>query len=144
MKTVTCYKCASAFAMPDEHYAAAKASENISFYCSYGHRQIFSAQPSEADKLRRERDRLKQKLAQKDDEIKSAWATATSQLEQRKFAENQARAFKGVATRMKNRVSRGVCPCCNRTFSDLQRHMASKHKGFAAAEVTIPDGATVQ
>lgn len=35
----------------------------------------------------------------------------------------------------------GVCPCCNRTFSDLQRHMASKHKGFAAEEVTAPEAA---
>jgi hypothetical protein len=27
-----------------------------------------------------------------------------------------------------------VCPCCNRTFSNLQRHMAHKHPQFAKVE----------
>jgi hypothetical protein len=25
-----------------------------------------------------------------------------------------------------------VCPCCNRTFENLARHMNSKHRGYAA------------
>ena len=38
--------------------------------------------------------------------------------------------MRGVATRMKNRIKVGVCPCCNRTFQDLAKHMASQHKDF--------------
>ena len=30
------------------------------------------------------------------------------------------------------RVGHGVCPCCNRTFGDLYRHMSTKHPGYAA------------
>ena len=26
----------------------------------------------------------------------------------------------------------GTCPCCNRTFTNLARHMASKHKDVGA------------
>ncbi len=40
------------------------------------------------------------------------------------------RATKAVATRRKkqiDRVDKGVCPYCDRTFQNLQRHMQSKH-----------------
>lgn len=33
-------------------------------------------------------------------------------------------------TRIKNRVKNGVCPCCNRTFENLARHMQAKHSDF--------------
>jgi hypothetical protein len=36
-------------------------------------------------------------------------------------------ATKGQLTKVKKRVQNGVCPRCNRTFVNLQRHMASKH-----------------
>lgn len=53
---------------------------------------------------------------------------------ERRRAEHQARrasAFKGQVTKIKNRVGRGVCPCCNRTFENLARHMASQHPEWA-------------
>lgn len=43
-------------------------------------------------------------------------------------------AVKGHLTRTKNRVANGVCPCCNRTFKDLARHMAGQHPDYAHAE----------
>jgi hypothetical protein len=39
----------------------------------------------------------------------------------------QVRAARGQLTKFKKRVGRGVCPCCNRHFKDLARHMESKH-----------------
>ncbi|HEX9950777.1 MAG TPA: hypothetical protein VGB53_03340 [Rubricoccaceae bacterium] len=36
----------------------------------------------------------------------------------------RAAAQKGAHTRTKKRIAAGVCPCCNRTFQDLARHMA--------------------
>lgn len=47
------------------------------------------------------------------------------------------RATKGVVTRQKKklgRVTNGVCPCCNRSFKDLARHMASKHPNSGGAQ----------
>lgn len=43
--------------------------------------------------------------------------------------------MKGVATRLKNRAAHGVCPCCNRTFQQLARHMSAKHPDFKTADV---------
>ena len=31
--------------------------------------------------------------------------------------------------RMRTRVMNGVCPCCNRTFQNLLRHMQTEHQG---------------
>ncbi len=51
----------------------------------------------------------------------------------RKEAEHEAaraNGYKGALTKVKKRVGNGVCPCCNRTFKDLARHMESQHPGF--------------
>lgn len=132
-----CVSCKCDWEIPQALYVAAKASEKITFYCPYGHPQIFSKRPTEADLLRQERDKLKQNTAYLEDRLRA-------EEEQRRLAQNQARGFKSVATRMKNRVAAGVCPCCNRSFANLQMHMAKQHKGFVAEEITIPVGEILQ
>ena len=93
-------------------------------YCSNGHTQGWAKENSETEKLRRERDRLTQRLAEKDDEIRR-------QRELRENSDRSAAAIRGHITRLKNRIGHGVCPCCNRTFRNLQRHMESKHPDLA-------------
>jgi hypothetical protein len=78
---------------------------------------------SETDNLRRERDLLKQQLAQKDDEIK--W-----QREHRLGAERRVIAAKGQITKLKKRAKAGTCPCCKRTFHNMAEHMKTKHPDF--------------
>lgn len=34
------------------------------------------------------------------------------------------------ALEIKKRVGNGVCPCCNRTFENLSRHMSCKHPEY--------------
>ncbi len=68
-------------------------------------------------KLRRERDRLKQQMAQKDDEIREV--------------ERQRLAAERKAKRIQRRAHAGLCPCCNRTFQDVVRHMKAKHPDIA-------------
>lgn len=111
-----CPKCGIEYAAPKIFMDECRANSAMFFHCPNGHPRHFTE--SEADKLRKERDRLTQRLAQKDDEIKDL--------------ENRRRAAIGQVTKMKNRVNNGVCPCCNRTFENLQRHMASKHPTFTA------------
>ncbi|MFC6487312.1 hypothetical protein [Nitratireductor sp. GCM10026969] len=125
---LTCCRCKSDMWLPDDLYSAARKSPDISFYCPYGHPQHFPEGETEEVRLRRERDRLKQQLAQKDDEI--GW-----QRNQREAAQRSASARKGQITRLKNRAAAGVCPCCNRSFENLRRHMASKHPGFVSEEI---------
>lgn len=124
----TCYKCKCQMWVPDALKEAAvhnRGPHGIRFWCPYGHDQHYIEGESEETKLRRERDRLNQRLAQKDDEI-------ARQRDLREGTERRLTAMRGVVTRIKNRVGHGVCPCCNRTFGDLARHMAHKHPTYSA------------
>ncbi len=60
---------------------------------------------------------------------------------QRDQARAEARGQKSAKTRFKNdrdrdrqRIAAGVCPCCNRSFKNLARHMAGQHPEFAHDE----------
>lgn len=123
----TCWKCNADYYLPPELYRAAKASDKISFFCPYGHEAHFRDGPTEADKLRQERDRLNQRLAEKDDEI-------IRQRGLRESAERSISAHRGQLTKLKNRAKAGLCPCCNRHFTNLERHMATKHADMDPAE----------
>lgn len=120
-----CWKCKCEVWLPDELHKAAKTSSAISFFCSYGHSAVFREGPTDADKFRQERDRLAQRLAEKDDEIRR-------QRELREGTERQLSAARGRVTRIKNRVAKGVCPCCNRSFDNLHWHMTTQHPTFTA------------
>lgn len=128
-----CCECASAMWLPQElNDSAQKARGVIRFYCAYGHVQVYGKGESEADQLRRERDRLAQRIAEKDDAI-------SRERELREAAERSASALRGQVTRIKNRVGNGVCPCCNRSFTDLSRHMHTKHPEYAIDNVVRLD-----
>lgn len=126
---IKCYRCKESFVLHPDTEATLRRSGQV-FHCPWGHAQRFTLGPSEAELLRKERDTLKQRVAMVENQ-------AEEDREGRRFAERQAAAFKGVATRTRNRISKGVCPCCNRTFANLQAHMASKHAGYADAPVTV-------
>lgn len=129
MKIVTCCRCKMQFGLPEDFYTTAvQMAERMTWHCPAGHPQSFISGETEADKLRRERDRLKQDQAYYEERIKS-------EQDAREAAERQAAARKGQITKMKNRASAGVCPCCNRSFGNLHRHMQTKHPKFTAEEV---------
>lgn len=119
--SIRCWKCDVEYGMNRRVYDQ-RNKDKGGFFCTNGHEAAFNE--STADKLRRERDRLQQQLAEKDDEI-------ARQRSLRETTERQLSATKGVVTRIKNRVGHGVCPCCTRTFENLARHMATKHADYA-------------
>lgn len=121
-----CVRCKCDIWLPEALYEAAQAGRGrVAFFCSYGHSQVFIEGETEEQKLRRERDRLAQRIAERDDEIRH-------QRERAKAAERRASAARGQVTKIKNRVGKGVCPCCNRSFANLHRHMATEHPAFIA------------
>lgn len=117
-----CCNCHMQFGMTAA-FIKQRRDDHKAFYCPAGHGQNYTGE-TEAEKLRRENQRLIQRMAERDDDVKHA-------RDQRDHAQNQTRAFKGQVTKIKNRVGNGVCPCCNRTFANLANHMASKHKDYA-------------
>ncbi len=122
----TCCNCGVRFAMTDAFYR--KRLENLGpnnpFYCPNGHKQWYVGK-TEADKLRDENAKLKDTILKRDNRIDALH-------EQRQQVEHRLRATKGVVTKIKKRISHGVCPCCNRTFDNLARHMSSQHPTYAA------------
>jgi hypothetical protein len=77
-------------------------------FCPNGHSQSFT---------KSEVSRLREQLEAKERELRaSKCETLAERLEREK------------AERKLNRVRRGVCPCCNRSFQNLARHMETKHK----------------
>lgn len=110
-----CVGCAMHWMQP-KFFDDQRRRDKKDFYCPNGHAQAY--RESEADVLRRERDRLQQRLAQKDDEIRDL--------------EGRRRAALGQVTKLRKRVGNGVCPCCTRSFANVERHMRMKHPEFKA------------
>lgn len=107
-----CPKCGIEYAMPKNFIQECQKDPKQFFYCPNGHGRHFSE--SEADKLRRDRDRLQQQVAERDDQIAA-----------------KEREIK----RMKKRQAAGTCPCCQRTFANMNTHMRKQHPEFVAENV---------
>ena len=48
--------------------------------------------------------------------------------------EKGAAVARGKLRAQSERIKNGVCPCCKRHFTNLERHMHTKHPEFAATE----------
>ena len=93
------------------------------WYCPRGHPIHFTK--TDVDKLN---DRLEQEKRRR----QNAEASAERERNNAEYERNCARAQKAAKTRLKNRISKGVCPCCNRTFQNLMAHMNHKHPEFGS------------
>jgi len=86
-------------------------------FCSNGHSLGWDKDgDTEMNRLRRERDRLKQneaRLLQEKDDLAAVGRKALDDLQ-----------------RHKKRAAAGTCPCCKRTFANMARHIKSKHPNF--------------
>lgn len=115
-----CGICGVIFAL-DENFADARRDDHADWRCPNGH--IFHwAQKSEKEKLREElefernrRARLASRLDQTQSELRGTKAARTR--------------FKNERDSLKRHAVAGVCPHpeCHRHFTNLERHVASKH-----------------
>jgi elongation factor P hydroxylase len=127
MMSITCCNCGMVFGVPSRWYQQ-RREDKAWWYCPQGHSQHFVSK-SEAEKLRDE-------LAAQKRRTEYFEADAHQARESAEAAKRQARAARGVVTRVKNRVGRGVCPCCNRFFESLHRHIQTKHPEYVHGEAT--------
>ena len=125
--TMVCPECGVLYAIPERLRADAEKHGGFKhmWCCPNGHELGYGENVEE--KLRRqlesERDYAARLAAQRD----QAQAAAKTQ-------KGRATRFKNERDRERNRVAHGVCPCCNRTFQNLERHMASQHPEFPPPE----------
>jgi len=108
---IECCACGIIFAVTALHEKNLRRTHDT-FYCPNGHQQIFKAQT--------DAERLNKELASERQRRVLAENTARAEADRAKAAEDKL-------ARLQHRVTRGVCPCCKRTFANVARHMASKH-----------------
>lgn len=132
----TCGECGIRYAVPKK-FLDSRREERLSgqtkgWWCPNGHRWSFTE--TDNDRLRRERDILKQQIARVEDDRAAAWRAEEAATAAKKKAE-------AALKRTMNRAGAGVCPCCNRSFVALARHMKTRHPDvvpMAAAKAKLP------
>jgi hypothetical protein len=115
---IHCANCGMPFGI-SEDFEERRRNDHMGFYCPNGHSNVFKG-TSEAEKLKRE-------LAEKERSITYLRDAQTSLHNKLTQKNHEIRAHKGAKTRILNRVKNGVCPCCNRHFTNLERHMKNQH-----------------
>lgn len=126
LTTMACGECGGVYAI-SERYRQQRQQEGNGWTCPYCKCSWGYFKNGENDRLKRELEEAKQ--ATERERKRKEWAE-----QEARNAELRTRAQKGVVTRIKNRVGNGVCPCCNRAFQDLQRHMHTKHPDYTTKE----------
>ncbi len=110
-----CWGCGVLFAITS-NTVYFKKRDSATLFCPNGCK--LSLGESEESKLRKQ-------LADKERQLEAERQRAATNFAAREKAEKKLK-------KIERRTSGGVCPCCNRTFSVLTRHMATKHPDFVA------------
>ncbi len=90
--------------------------KGVSFYCPVGHCQSYQVTTVQ---------KLEKKLAAMEGD-RDWWKGAT------RAEEKRHSSTKGQVTKLRRRIGAGVCPCCQRAFKQLSRHMQNKHPEYGS------------
>lgn len=107
-----CCACGVAFALP-ESLQGQRRGDKGTFYCPNGHSQSYIGKP------------LEEQLREARQEAERTRLALQVERDQRQTAERELK-------RQQQRTKGGVCPCCNRSFTQLARHMKTQHPDFAS------------
>lgn len=119
-----CASCGVIFAMTTE-FEKRRRNDHKTWYCPNGHHLVFSEENEE--------ERLARELKVAQDSV-AYWRRVHSDDVKELGSEKRSHAAtKGQLTKVKKRIGNGVCPECNRHFTNVERHMASMHQGHEAA-----------
>lgn len=113
IEILDCCACGYPIALTEDHERRLR-EKGTQFYCPAGHPQVFKR--TEVMRLR--------------EQLEAATARAAKQEALARDAELRAKSARLQINRMNKRAAAGVCPCCNRTFQQLARHMTAKHPDF--------------
>lgn len=117
---VTCGSCGTRHAIPEQLQRQAK-EYGKKWYCPTGCHITYVN--NDLEEARKELERQQRIIQNKQERIESLHNRLTEE-------KHKVRAEKAAKTRLKNRVKNGVCPCCNRTFSNLLNHMKNQHPEY--------------
>lgn len=111
---IHCAACGVPFGITGD-FEQRRRADHKKFYCPTGHSNVFNGK-TDTEKQRERAERLERQLANRDEDLRAAKVAHA--------------VTKGKLTKTRNRIARGVCPCCNRSFANLARHMAGQHPDY--------------
>lgn len=113
-KVRQCSECGITYCLP-ANFSRAREDDHKSWYCPNGHSQYIPAL-SDAEKLRKQLEDEKKKLANTQFELMAA--------------KERAQTVEREKIKLQKRMKNGVCPCCHRQFVSVARHMKTKHPDY--------------
>ena len=122
MWTQRCLHCDIAYSVPST-FDQQRRRDGRTFYCPNGHGESY--REGEAERQRKRADALSAQLQV--ERNSHEWTKKDLAVTERRRA-----AQKGKNTLIKNRIKRGLCPCCHAKFKDLEGHMTDQHPGYGA------------
>lgn len=108
--------CGVPFAITNDLYRKASADHSIGFWCPNGHKVYFQGKSTE-------------------DQLRDAEAGKVALRDQLEAAAREAESVRGALLRDRHRFANGVCPCCNRSFENVRRHMTTKHPDYDVTKI---------
>lgn len=122
---VTSCWCGIQVGVPSSLYRKAQSDSDQAIYCPIGHTFVY--RKNEADREKERADRLER-------DLRLARSARDAARDQAGAAHRSAIAYKGHATRLRNRIANGVCPVagCRRHFDNVQAHIEGQHPQWAA------------
>lgn len=123
MTEVECANCITHFGV-DQALIKRCRETGRTFYCPLGHGNVH--RDSEVDRLKKQNQALTSQLT---------WAEQEAERNRVRLVavRREKASIKGQLTKTRKRIVNGACPCCNRTFANVARHVDSKHPDFKAA-----------
>lgn len=109
-------RCGITFAVP-ESLDNIWRNDGRGFWCPNGHSLSYLDEASDRTKL------------------KQAEARERHLQDQLEAAEREAENQRRTIIRERSRFANGVCPCCNRSFSNVRRHMSTQHPDYDVTRI---------
>lgn len=110
-----CANCGVLFGMPKD-LERRRRKDRQRFYCPNGHYLVFAGK-TDAQKL------------------EESQARETALRDQLSAAIRDGEQTRQALLRDRQRFANGVCPCCNRTFQNVLRHMRGEHPDYDVTKI---------
>jgi len=127
---ITSCWCGIALAVPKSMYRWAQNDSGNHIFCPLGHTFIFGKNAT---------DRAKERADQLAAQLRAARASNTATRDQLIAERRSNAAYRGWITRLRNRISNGVCPVkgCQRHFDNVQAHIERMHPDWATEHAAV-------
>lgn len=126
----TCCKvgCGVIYAL-ESGYEDLRREDHAVFYCPNGHGQSFSGEDKNTRITRLENEKRLER-----EKVERLERDAKILREEAFKANEKSKRLRTAIKKKSLRIKNGLCPHCDRSFENLQRHMTTKHTGCKSAK----------